>query len=368
MKKSKIVDLVLFYNEKDILNKRLSYMNEIVDLTIVVNYGNLKLNFLGDSVHIIDVDGPFDLIDDKIYNGIINIFGNKYFKYHDNFIFSKVFEIPDVSLLLNELDKVDSNQNYLFQKKLMWSESFKTIVDHPGPVLLKYKDIQLSHSIFDIFNRDKENLSNINLSCNCGWNIQTFQDDEHLLNSINFWSNENFKLSDLIYYKTSLYDISYPNKRLTANQEFNLPKIFNSLSKQITKRRPINILITNILENITLHNHDLKILISDNVIDIENVVIHNPKLPSSVLYGNKSYDNFKEDFKLDNLLYTLKEFDLIDEDNIDIKIKSESYDSDFTKIYGEFRKSIPSELIKISSSFGTFPKSFSALFELLRFR
>ena len=101
---------------------------------------------------------------------------------------------------------------------------------------------------------------------------------------------------------------------------------------------------------------------------IKNVVVHNPKLPSRVLYGNKSYNDFKEDFKLDNLLYTLKEFDLIDNDTIDIKIKSESYDSDFTKIYGEFRKSITSELIKISSSSGTFPKSFSALFERLRFR
>lgn len=368
MKKSKIVDLVLFYNEKDILDKRLSYMSEVVDLTIVVNYGNLKLNFLNDNVYIIELDDSSMLIDNRIYNGIIKLFGDKYFKYYDNFIFSKVFEIPDLSTLQSEIDKVDSNPNYLFHKKLMWNDSYKTIVNHPGTVLLKYKDIQLSPSVFDQYNRCKDNLININLRSNCGWDIQTFQDDERLLESINFWSKKNFKLRDLIYYKTSLYDIDYPNTRLTINQDTNLPKTFYDLSSKINTRKPIKILITNILNEINLNNYDLKILISDTDIESKDFVVHNPKYPSRVLYGGKNYDDFKNDFTFDSLLTTLKEFDLIDEDNIDIKIKSESYDSDFTKIYGEFRKSIPSELVRISSFSETFLKSFFALFERLRSR
>lgn len=368
MKKSKIVDLVLFYNEKDILKKRLSYMSEVVDLTIVVNYGNLNLNFLGENVYEIKIDGYFDSIGDRIYDGIVRLFGNKYFKYHDNFIYSKVFEIPDLSTLLDKFNEVDANDNFIFQKKLMWSESYKTIVNHTGPVLLKYKNIQLLKSIFDYYNKSKNDLININLKSDCGWNIQTFQKDEEFLKSLNFWKNSDVSLKDVFYNKTSLYDLDYPNTRLVINQDLDLPKPFKSLSNKINLRNPIKVLITNVLSDIESSNYDLKILISDNNIDIENVVVHNPKSPSRVLYGNKSYNNFKEDFKLDNLLYTLKEFDLIDNDTIDIKIKSESYDSDFTKIYGEFRKSIPSELIKISSSSGTFPKSFSALFERLRFR
>lgn len=343
-------------------------MGEVVDLTIVVNYGNLNLNFLGENVYEIKIDGHFDSIDDRIYDGIVRLFGDKYFKYHDNFIYSKVFEIPDLTTLVDEFNKVDANANFLFQKKLMWSESYETIINHTGPVLLKYKDIQLSKSIFDYYNKSKNDLINITLKSNCGWNIQTFQKDEEFLKSLNFWKNSDISFKDVIYNKTSLYDLDYPNTRLVINQDLDLPKLFKSLSNKINLRNPIKVLITNVLGDIESSNHDLKILISDNNIDIGNVVVHNPKLPSRVLYGNKSYNDFKEDFKLDNLLYTLKEFDLIDNDTIDIKIKSESYDSDFTKIYGEFRKSIPSELIKISSSSGTFPKSFSALFERLRFR
>lgn len=368
MKKSKIIDLVLFYNEKDILEHRLCYMEEIVDLTIIINYGNNTLKKLKDNVYEIKLQGPFDLIGTKIYDNIISIFGNKYFKYNDCFIFSKVFEFPDIDSITDEIKKVDSEQNFLFHKKLMWTKSYKTKVNHPGTVLLKYKDLQLLPEIFDYLNRCKNDLQNIMIKNDCGWNIQTFQNDYDVLESINFWDNSNITLDELIYKKNSLYDLNYPNTRIEKNYEFDLPKTFHRLSKEIEFRKPINVLISDNLIELNHSSHDLKILVTDFNISTKDFITHYPDYPSRVLYGNKNYEEFKEDFKFDSLLSTLKKFDLIDEDIIHIKIKSESYDSDFVKIYGEFRKSIPSELIRIFSSSQTFLKSFFALFERPRSR
>ena len=363
MKKSKIVDVILFHNEKEILNRRLSYMDEIVDITIIVNYGNTKIDVQKENVYEIKLSGPFNVIENQIYNGIISIFGKQYFKYNDNFIFSKVFEIPNISTLLEEFDKVDYDQNHLFQKKIMWSESYKTTVNHPGPVLFKYKDLQRYTTIFDTFNRCKDNLTLITLRGDCGWNIQTFQNDNELLKSINFWENRNLTIEELNYLKTSFYDLNYPHVKLDNNYHFDLPKIFQSVSREIEFRKPINLLVSNDLIEIEQSSHDIKILVTDFDITSKDFITHNPEYPSRVLYGNKNYEEFKKDFKFDSLLSTLKNLDLIDEDIVHIKIKSESYDSDFTKIYGEFRKSIPSELIRIFSSSQTFLKSFFALFE-----
>jgi len=366
MKKSKIIDLVLFYNEKDILERRLSYMEEIVDLTIIVNYGNKTIKKIKENVYEIKLDGPFDLIGTKIYDGIISIFGDKYFKYNDYFIFSKVFELPDADTIIDELYKVDSEQNFLFHKKLMWTESYKSKVNHPGTVLLKYKDLQLLPEIFDYLNRCKNDLQNIGIKSECGWNIQTFQNDIDVLNSINFWSNSNLKLDEITYIKNSLYDLDNPNTRVEKDYTLDLPKKFKSISNYIEYRKQMNVLITNLLDDVQDSKYDIKILVTNSDIETDEFIIHRPNYPSRVLYGNKSYEDFKDDFKFDSLLLTLKKLDLIDEDIIHIKIKSESYDSDFTKIYGEFRKSIPSELIRIFSSSRTFLKSFFALFERRR--
>lgn len=363
MKKSKIVDVILFYNENDILSRRLSYMDEIIDITIIVNYGNVKIDYNKENIYEIKLSGPYDSIEEKIYDGIISIFGDKFFKYNDVFLFSKVFEIPDISTLLCEIDKVDSDQNYLFQKKLVWSESYKSIVNHPGTVLFKYKDLQLLPKIFDYFDRCKNMISTITLKNNCGWNIQTLQDEDDVLDSLNFWGNSKITKDNLIYNKTSLYDLDYPHTKLVSNQNFDLPKVFKGLPNDIQYREPINVIISNDLIEIEQSSHDIKILVTDFEITSKDFITHNPEYPSRVLYGDKNYEEFKKDFKFDSLLSTLKNLDLIDEDIVRIKIKSESYDSDFTKIYGEFRKSIPSELIRIFSSSQTFLKSFFALFE-----
>jgi hypothetical protein len=147
-----------------------------------------------------------------------------------------------------------------------------------------------------------------------------------------------------------------PTHRVENNYVLDLPNIFRTLQQENIDRIPIKVFITNDFDMVNNTQDDIKIFVTDSNIQATDFIVHNPKTPTRVLYGDKNYDDFKLDYKFNELLFLLKNLNLIDEDEIHIKIKSESYDSDFTKIYGEFRKSIPSELIKIYSSFGTSPK------------
>lgn len=368
MKKNKVVDLVLFYNESEILNKRIQYLSEIVDLTIIINYGNTVIQNYGENVIEIKVESDFSLKDKTIFNNIIEVFGDKFFKYSDNFIFSKVFEIPDITNITDELSKIDSFPNFIFHKKLMWNQNKKAIVDYPGVVLFKYSELQVNPKILDYFDRCKINLNNMTITGSSGWDIQTFQDDKKLHEGIEFYGNPSVSLNLLKWYKESGYNFMFPSHRIENNYELDLPNSFKTLQQETTYRNPINIFITNDFDMVNDSQDDIKIFVTDSNIQTTDFIVHNPKTPTRVLYGDKNYKDFKLDYKLNELLFLLKNLNLIDEDEIHIKIKSESLDSDFKRNYGEFRKSIPSEMIRNFSSFGTSPKSFFALFELLRSR
>jgi hypothetical protein len=356
MKKSKIVDLVLFYDEIEILNRRIQYLSGIVDLTIIVNYGNTIIKNYGDNVIEIKLNTDFKLNNNTIFNSIIEIFGDKFFKYSDKFIFSKVFEIPNITNIMDELSKIESFPNFIFHKKLMWGQDNKTIFDYPGVVLFKYGEFQVNPKILDYYDRCKINLNNMTITGSSGWNIQTFQDDEKLHKGIEFYGDSSISLNLLKWYKESGYDFMFPSYRVENNYEVNLPDIFKDLQQKNIVRNPVKVFITNDFDMVNKSEDDFRIFFTDSNIQTTDFIVHNPKTPTRVLYGDKNYDDFKLDYKLNELLFLLKNLNLIDEDEIHIKIKSESLDSDFKRNYGEFRKSIPSELIKIYSSFGTSPK------------
>lgn len=356
MKKSKIVDLVLFYDESEILNRRVQYLNEIVDLTIIINYGDIFIKNYGENVFEIKVDSDVLLKDDTIFNKLIDKFGDKFFNYSDNFIFSRVFEIPNITNIVDELTKIDSFPNFIFHKKLMWNQNKKTIFDYPGVVLFKYSELQVNFKALDYFDRCKSNLNSMVITGSSGWDIQTFQDDEKLHKGLQFYGDSSISLNILKWYKESGYDFMSPTHRVENNYVLDLPNIFRTLQQENIDRIPIKVFITNDFDMVNNTQDDIKIFVTDSNIQATDFIVHNPKTPTRVLYGDKNYDDFKLDYKFNELLFLLKNLNLIDEDEIHIKIKSESYDSDFTKIYGEFRKSIPSELIKIYSSFGTSPK------------
>lgn len=368
MKKNKVVDLVLFYDEIEILNKRIQYLSEIVDLTIIINCGKTTLKNYSEDVIELKFDSDFSLRNKTIVNKIIDKFGNKYFKYSDNFIFSRVFEIPDITNIVDELSKIDSFPNFIFHKKLMWTQNKKTIFDYPGVVLFKYSELQVNPKILDYFDRCKSNLNGMSITGNSGWNIQTFQDDKKLHKGLEFYGDTSISLNLLKWYKESGYDFMFPTHRVENNYELDLPPIFKTLQQETPNRNPINVLITNDFDMVNKSQDDFRIFFTDSNIQTTDFIVHNPKTPTRVLYGSKNYDDFKLDYKLNELLFLLKNLNLIDEDKIHIKIKSESLDSDFKRNYGEFRKSIPSEMIRNFSSSETSPKSFFALFELLRSR
>lgn len=368
MKKNKIIDLVFYFNEREMLHKRLSYLSDIVDITIIVNYGKKINKNYGDNVYQINIDEPYNLKTNKVFEKIISIFGEKYFKYYDNFIFSKVFEIPSIECLHNEISKIESEPNYIFQKKLMWDRFHKSCVYHPGPVLFKYNQLQISKDILNYFEACKSDLTQMGIKNTCGWNLQLIQDNDEILKSIKFWYGIDIPYNDLKFYRESLCEPYPKNIGVEENEFDDLPKKFYGLSQKYPLRQPLDVLITNNLELLHNSKNDIKVLFTNADIKSSEFIVNDVNVPSRVLYGDKDYNDFVEDYKFNNLLFVLKDKCLMNNDRINIKIKSESIDSDFTITYEEFKNSIPSELIRTSSSSQTFLKSLFVRLLPQRFR
>ncbi|NCU72388.1 MAG: hypothetical protein EBY66_05175, partial [Candidatus Fonsibacter lacus] len=171
---------------------------------------------------------------------------------------------------------------------------------------------------------------------------QTFQDDEKLHEGMEFYGDSSVSLNMLKWYKESGYDFVYPTHRVENNYELDLPNIFKTLQQENIGRNPIKVFITNDFDMVNNTQDDIKIFVTDSNIQTTDFIVHNPKTPTRVLYGNKNYDDFKLDYKLNELLFLLKNLNLIDEDEIHIKIKSERTSSDFICKFSEIKNGTPS--------------------------
>jgi len=337
----KIFDIVFFYNEHELLNRRIEYLKKVVNHTIVLNFGGEHIE--NDFVTVIPVLEHFDEFKKKKFvKMIINFIGKKNISYKDKFIFSKTFEIPSIDVIKKFILDTSEGPTVLNQETYIHNINKKSIYNHFGCALSTYGDLlqktNIEYSLFEndyvVYNREK--------FLNGGYCLINFEESERSIKSLKYWFGkytENLTVE-------SLKDIQRYNKNIfSCEKEHSLTHVINKDLKlfdninyysQQTKKIYITFFYEKDIPNI----YDEIVYISENNIQIEGIKTWFVKKPLKIYYKSKKYF---EDYKKNDILKCLRSLNLNNEDEIHIKTKTVGSPTVFE--YKDLKDSIPSEII-----------------------
>lgn len=359
--KHKIIDCFLFYNELDMLEFRLTELNEHVDYFIILESdfdfaGNKKesifeLNknrFDSWKEKIIHIDCPeltvelFNQISEEKYPQYKNLSTDVINKdniifymmiklietlpqleldFEDIIMFSDIDEIPDFKTLDLIDDYLLFNSIILRQKRFFWTTKYIDKDLSFGTSCHQYTKISRNPIVLNYFYRLKSNkkFSN-NTFLDSGWHFSHFEDLGTLHKKLELINNRQYSLKDLKLKMNNLIPIKYPDLRdeySLMNYEGNLPKNIHLLPEQPVRRNwKRDVLIKT--ENITNSGDFFQTInvsfVTDSVNRIdENTII----LPKNILYGNyKSPEEFQKVYGYNELKKIIKNLYLMNEDII----------------------------------------------------
>lgn len=324
MKESKIYDVVLFYNETEMLKRRISYLESSIEKFIVINFGNKTINFQHPQMIVLyDYKKKSDFFRDNFLLSLIRRDELKFLKPQDFLLISKTFEIPNKGDFPYITENPSQDVTYLFQKNIFWSLDFVSEFKYVGTRVFNITTILQNNLLYKNYHHQNLVLAAINKSIESGWSLQGFQSNEDFYHHINFWGPE--KLRDKIsnpdkvrYFKENILSFDYPTKisQLKIDLSPQVPEEFFGLTRDFRVRDPKDVFIC--LEDFEI------------------------QAPSKVLYGDYDYTTFTEVYKKNEVLRILKNEHLLLTDKIHIKEKTESEYSVFT--YLEISQGIPSDM------------------------
>ena len=361
LNKHKIIDCFLFYNELDMLEFRLTELNEHVDYFFILDSdfdfaGNKKdsifeLNknrFDSWKEKIIRIDCPeltvelFNQINTEKYTQYKNLSTDIINKdsiifymmiklietlpqleldFEDIIMFSDIDEIPDFTTLDLIGDYLLFNSVILRQKKFFWTTKYIDKDLSFGTSCHQYTRIARNPLVLDHFYKVKSNkkFSN-NTFLDSGWHFSHFEDLGNLHKKLELINNREYSLKDLKLKMNNLTPIKHPDLRdeySLMNYEGNLPKNIHLLPEQPVRRNwKRDILIKT--ENITNDGDFFQTINVSfatgtiNKID-ENTIV----LPKNILYGDyTSLEEFQKTYGYNELKKIIKSLYLLNEDII----------------------------------------------------
>ena len=361
LNKHKIIDCFLFYNELDMLEFRLTELNEHVDYFIILDSdfdfaGNKKdsmfeLNknrFDSWKEKIIRIDCPeltielFNQINTEKYPQYKNLSTDIINKdiiifymmiklietlpqleldFEDIIMFSDIDEIPDFTTLDLIDDYLLFNSIILRQKRFFWTTKYIDKDLSFGTSCHQYTKISRNPLVLDHFYKLKSNkkFSN-NTFLDSGWHFSHFEDLWNLHKKLELINNREYSLKDLKLKMNNLTPIKHPDLRdeySLMNYEGNLPKNVHLLPEQPVRRNwKRDILIKT--ENITNDGDFFQTInvsfATDTINKIdENIIV----LPKNILYGDyTSLEEFQKTYGYNELKKIIKSLYLLNEDII----------------------------------------------------
>ena len=361
LNKHKIIDCFLFYNELDMLEFRLTELNEHVDYFIILDSdfdfaGNKKdsmfeLNknrFDSWKEKIIRIDCPeltvelFNQINTEKYTQYKNLSTDIINKdniifymmiklietlpqleldFEDIIMFSDIDEIPDFTTLDLIGDYLLFNSVILRQKKFFWTTKYIDKDLSFGTSCHQYTRIARNPLVLDHFYKVKSNkkFSN-NTFLDSGWHFSHFEDLGNLHKKLELINNREYSLKDLKLKMNNLTPIKHPDLRdeySLMNYEGNLPKNVHLLPEQPVRRNwKRDILIKT--ENITNDGDFFQTINVSFATDTINKIDENTiVLPKNILYGDyTSLEEFQKTYGYNELKKIIKSLYLLNEDII----------------------------------------------------
>jgi beta-1,4-mannosyl-glycoprotein beta-1,4-N-acetylglucosaminyltransferase len=359
--KHKIIDCFLFYNELDMLEFRLTELNEHVDYFIILDSdfdfaGNKKdsifeLNknrFDSWKEKIVRIDCPeltaelFNQINTEKYpqyknlsTDIINKDNIIFYMmiklietlpqleldFEDIIMFSDIDEIPDFTTLDLIDDYLLFNSIILRQKRFFWTTKYIDKDLSFGTSCHQYTKIVRNPLILDHFYKLKSNKKFSNNSfLDSGWHFSHFEDLGNLHKKLELINNREYSLKDLKLKMNNLIPVKYSDLRdeySLMNYEGDLPKNVHLLPEQPVRRNwKRDVLIKT--ENITNDGDFFQTINVSFVTDTINKIDENTiVLPKDILYGDyNSLEEFQKTYGYNELKKIIKNLYLLNEDII----------------------------------------------------
>ena len=361
LNKHKIIDCFLFYNELDMLEFRLTELNEHVDYFIILDSdfdfaGNKKDSMFESNKNrfdswkekIIRIDCPeltielFNQINTEKYPQYKNLSTDIINKdiiifymmiklietlpqleldFEDIIMFSDIDEIPDFTTLDLIDDYLLFNSIILRQKRFFWTTKYIDKDLSFGTSCHQYTKISRNPLVLDHFYKLKSNkkFSN-NTFLDSGWHFSHFEDLGNLHKKLELINNREYSLKDLKLKMNNLTPIKHPDLRdeySLMNYEGNLPKNVHLLPEQPVRRnwkRDILIKTENITNNGDFFQTINVSFTTDTINKIdENTIV----LPKDILYGDyNSLEEFQKTYGYNELKKIIKSLYLLNEDII----------------------------------------------------
>ena len=361
LNKHKIIDCFLFYNELDMLEFRLTELNEHVDYFIILDSdfdfaGNKKDSMFESNKNrfdswkekIIRIDCPeltielFNQINTEKYPQYKNLSTDIINKdiiifymmiklietlpqleldFEDIIMFSDIDEIPDFTTLDLIDDYLLFNSIILRQKRFFWTTKYIDKDLSFGTSCHQYTKISRNPLVLDHFYKLKSNKKFSNNSfLDSGWHFSHFEDLGNLHKKLELINNREYSLKDLKLKMNNLTPIKHPDLRdeySLMNYEGNLPKNVHLLPEQPVRRnwkRDILIKTENITNNGDFFQTINVSFTTDTINKIdENTIV----LPKNILYGDyTSLEEFQKTYGYNELKKIIKSLYLLNEDII----------------------------------------------------
>lgn len=206
MKKNKLINLIFFFNEDDLLQKRIEYYRDYVDEFFIFDLKSNNLKYE-------------DSILSSQFLNLIKQIGNLNFE--DTIWCSKVGDI----ILPQDLHNLNTNSDFkIFNHKILnWSDNLSVNRDVTGSFSFSYSSFLRNKKLQEEIYHHLQTLDNIRNHDNVGFQLIGFQDPHGLIENLNFYYG--------LEYNTS--EINFIKQNLICLDEYNRPEVLKDINSQL---------------------------------------------------------------------------------------------------------------------------------------
>ena len=300
MKKNKLINLILYYNEPELLEKRMSYYEGVVDDFIIIDLKTLGISYN-------------EVLKSNYLKDLIKSIPN--LNFDDTFWLSKVNEIVPKELIQEV--KTYSDFEVLNHTILNWSDNLSLNRNIMGSCVFSYSSVLRNKKLFEEIDFYYSQPRNITKNKLLGYSLIGFQNLNELSIFLHVFYGLNFTSQELLDLKLNMISVDPMNKPMVL-KDINC-KLGGHFNINFEPRPPKNFDVT---------------------IEEEGVWI------DSKFYKNDCPKNYvlgtKMDYIKNELLFLLQSHFVLDDDTLVIKNKTE--DKSSVLKYSDFKNSIPSEI------------------------
>lgn len=341
----KLNEVIFYFNETELLKKRLEYSCSFVENVFIVNFGDKMLNL--NDIKVVELCGFKNIenfFDFDNVQSFIRTLINRKIRVEDILIFSNIYDIPDFHSLKNKIPRLSSKPFVLVHQQYFWNHKYVSESHHFGSkIILMSHLMQRPNFFFEMEQIDFPVFKGEEIF-QCGFRLNGFEDLDTFTDSFIFWndlkSEKSYVINKLLKVKNNLTEFwNKKNPKKIYQKKTNIPKIFKFSKNKVTNT-PKKILIqTNVSESVK-SEYDLNIRISPSEIEVLGIKKYFLNVPKINWYENE--ENFSNFFVKNETLRILKDLQIQDFDFVYIEKKIDESPSIYT--YKKFKSSIPSSL------------------------